>query len=499
MNSACARRWLVLALVPIVMGVAGTSSLAWEDSPAELPRYRLRVGQELTYRGSNDFAYERGSLAYAFLDRAWVTRHNPDGSWRVVLCYQNQMTQQSKPKLNSLKSIVGWVATKAQEAAKAAPGTPADEEPGDRRLAYVDLHPDGRVILNESITASFNPVAPETIFPPLPASADQARQGWHDDNPGTMEARNDYQLAPEEAGNVVILATHRNMFDKIYLSSAKSRFTFDPKQGIVTGVANENNQGYGFVGKGTGGLSLTGTVDHDAAWVATMARESEVFFTASLAYQDALKQANRATADVASVLAAAETGLKEAQARLTLPMFAGALDAQIKQHAASASYYIKEAKTRDEAVGQPAAEWELKDLAGQTHTLAGYRGQVVVLDFWYRGCGWCIRAMPQMKQLADDFHGQPVAILGMNKDANLKDAQFVADAMGLNYPTLVQAESVPEKYKVRGFPTLVIVDPRGKIAEVHVGYSPTLREEVGGTIRRLLREQPGIASSPKAN
>ena len=38
------------------------------------------------------------------------------------------------------------------------------------------------------------------------------------------------------------------------------------------------------------------------------------------------------------------------------------------------------------------------------------RGKVVVLDFWYRGCGWCIRAMPQMKQLADDFSETPDAV-----------------------------------------------------------------------------------------
>jgi hypothetical protein len=90
-----------------------------------------------------------------------------------------------------------------------------------------------------------------------------------------------------------------------------------------------------------------------------------------------------------------------------------------------------------------------------------------------------------MKELADDFKGQPVAVLGMNTDRDEKDAKFVVDEMGLNYPVL-KAEGVPEKYHVRGFPTLVIVDQEGKVADIHVGYSATLRDEVSKTVKELL-------------
>jgi thiol-disulfide isomerase/thioredoxin len=150
-----------------------------------------------------------------------------------------------------------------------------------------------------------------------------------------------------------------------------------------------------------------------------------------------------------------------------------------------ASYYMKQAEDRAAVVGKPAAEWEAKDLQGKSHALNDFHGKVVLLDFWYRGCGWCMRAMPQIIQLADEFKDQPVAILGMNTDQNEKDAQFVVDAMKLNYPVL-KAHGIPEKYKVQGFPTLVIIDPNGKVADLHVGYSPTLREDVGAIVKSLL-------------
>jgi peroxiredoxin len=93
--------------------------------------------------------------------------------------------------------------------------------------------------------------------------------------------------------------------------------------------------------------------------------------------------------------------------------------------------------------------------------------------------------MPQIKQLAEDFKQKPVAVLGMNTDREPKDAQFVIDAMGLNYATL-KATGLPEKYKVQGFPTLIVIDQAGVIRHVHVGFSPTLRQDVGKLIESLL-------------
>jgi hypothetical protein len=90
-----------------------------------------------------------------------------------------------------------------------------------------------------------------------------------------------------------------------------------------------------------------------------------------------------------------------------------------------------------------------------------------------------------MNQLADDFAGRPVAVLGMNTDRDVTDARFVVEQMALRYPTL-KAEGLPEKFGVQGFPTLVVIDQQGVVHDFHVGYSPTLREDVGRQIRELL-------------
>ena len=78
-----------------------------------------------------------------------------------------------------------------------------------------------------------------------------------------------------------------------------------------------------------------------------------------------------------------------------------------------------------------------------------------------------------------------MVVLGMNVDEKEEDARFVADIMGLKYETLL-ARSLPEKYDIRGFPTVILIGPDGIVQDVHVGYSPTLGADLAKTIEALL-------------
>jgi hypothetical protein len=96
--------------------------------------------------------------------------------------------------------------------------------------------------------------------------------------------------------------------------------------------------------------------------------------------------------------------------------------------------------------------------------------------------------MPQMIELARAFQGRPVVILGVNTDPNEEDARFVVDAMKLNYPTL-KGEGIAEKYEARAFPMLIVIDQEGKFADIHIGFSPTLGEELSKTVKELLAKK----------
>lgn len=181
----------------------------------------------------------------------------------------------------------------------------------------------------------------------------------------------------------------------------------------------------------------------------------------------------------------AEHALHTAAAKVTLPIVKEQFQQQLADHKTVAAIVSRHARDRVDIIGQPSPIWSASDLSGRRHSLKDYRGKVVVLDFWHRRCGWCMRTMPQVKQLSEHFLGRPVVVLGMNTDSDPKDAQFVVGKLKLPYP-IVRAEALPAKYMIPGFPTLMIIDQKGVIRDMYVGYSPTLGKDASKVVESLL-------------
>jgi peroxiredoxin len=451
---------LTLRLLGILAALTATVTTFAGDGEA-LPRYQFRPGQEITFRSSSAFKYGEGKTAGEHGSQSdwtvWVLRANSDGSFRLILRDKNVFAQTVQGKKM--------------------------DQPARTSIVYADVFPDGKILMNKSIQYSGHP---EALFPMLPRDAAQAKAGWEfvqDDDKTTFKPL-------VAAGGFVFESVKDSPMNKIYLSSNKSKLTFDSTKGFVTKAESENTQGYGFNGKGTGTTELVSVKMLEPAAIKAIADATDKYFAAVAAYDDKTEAAEKSSSpeQAKALLARAVEGLKAAAPEMKNEQLKADLEDKIKQHQRMEKYYLGGAERRAKVLGKPAADFETTDVNGKKVKLSDLRGQVVVLDFWYRGCGWCIKAMPQMNQLADDFAGKPVAIFGMNTDRKEEDAKFVIEKMALKYPTL-KGEGMPEKFGVQGFPTLIVIDQRGRVHDIHVGYTPTLREDLGKQIRDLLNNK----------
>jgi RNA polymerase sigma factor (sigma-70 family) len=419
--------------------------------PLKLPRYRLEPGQELAYTGDVSIGSGRARFRQHQDWRLWVVGANKEGGWRVVIRRRDVIPEGVHGNPERRKKVY---------------------------FARCDLFPDGRVVMAKSFGV---PLLTRSLLPLLPPGTAEAVRGWSVEEQGLAAYR--YRLLPPPAqGRCAVEAVPEPVLGVTGAQLTKGTLTFDTQRGLP-----EKAQWEGKDERAT--LQLGEVKMHDQAWRQEFAADVERYFAAQDVYYRVLARPGTAPAEVKATLDKAEADLNAARRSLTRPEFQEQIDALLAEHGQQAKAAAEEAERRAAVIGQPAADWSTTDLDGKAHALKDYRGKVVILDFWYKDCFWCLRAMPQVKEVAAHFKDRPVVVLGMNTHDKDEDARPVMEKMGLNYATL-KAAGLAEKYKVQGFPTLIIIDPEGVVRDVHVGYSPALKEEVVKSVERLLKAKP---------
>lgn len=146
--------------------------------------------------------------------------------------------------------------------------------------------------------------------------------------------------------------------------------------------------------------------------------------------------------------------------------------------------------------GKIAPGFTLSDLNGNKVSLSSYKGRPLVVDFWATWCGPCKVEIPWFEKLHDQYAGQGLEIIGVSADDLDKDdpaklftekrdiADFVAK-MHMNYPILIDAESIENSYGgLDALPTTFFIDRNGKIVASTVGLAP--RDEIEADIKKAI-------------
>lgn len=139
--------------------------------------------------------------------------------------------------------------------------------------------------------------------------------------------------------------------------------------------------------------------------------------------------------------------------------------------------------------GAPAPTFTLASRAGQDVSLAQYKGQVVMLNFWASWCGPCRQEMPLLESIYHKYNKMGFTMIGVNVEPDSNAANEWLKATPVSFPILYDRDSkVSKLYDVSGMPSTVIIDRTGKVRVLHRGYKPGDENEYLDSIRTLIRE-----------
>lgn len=144
----------------------------------------------------------------------------------------------------------------------------------------------------------------------------------------------------------------------------------------------------------------------------------------------------------------------------------------------------------EQLMGKKAPDFKLPLLSGGEVELSKLEGKnIVLLDFWATWCGPCRQVMPALVEVEQEYKSKGVRYLAVNlrEDPDKIKSYLTSAKLNIEVP-LDKNGKVGELYRVKGIPTMAIVDKKGVVRDVHVGASANIKEELKKAIDKILAE-----------
>jgi len=106
----------------------------------------------------------------------------------------------------------------------------------------------------------------------------------------------------------------------------------------------------------------------------------------------------------------------------------------------------------------------LQDLEGREHRLSDYVGEKpLLLVFWSTGCPACVSEIPKLNHIYIN-RSKDLTLLSVDVLEPKRTVDRLVKARGVKYPVLLDPHGLTARdYRIRGVPTIVVIDLKGSM------------------------------------
>jgi thiol-disulfide isomerase/thioredoxin len=141
------------------------------------------------------------------------------------------------------------------------------------------------------------------------------------------------------------------------------------------------------------------------------------------------------------------------------------------------------------ALGRPA-DLTGHDLAGRQVRIADDVGRVRVVDFWATWCEPCREQLPVLERLHCELGPRGLSVYGVATDEERRDVEAFLVHTPVSFPVLLDpaGEALARPLAIDRLPTTLLVDRKGIVREVHLGYESADAAWLEARVVELLAE-----------
>ncbi len=139
---------------------------------------------------------------------------------------------------------------------------------------------------------------------------------------------------------------------------------------------------------------------------------------------------------------------------------------------------------------QQVRNFTYRDLQNTSRSFNELKGEkLTLIDFWTTRCKPCRKAIPYLNKISEQYKNKGVNVIGINCDGprSISKVSPLSKSLNIQYPILLDINNeLLNDLNLSAYPTLIIVNPKGKIVWIHEGFVTGDEEVILSEIEKRL-------------
>jgi peroxiredoxin len=139
-------------------------------------------------------------------------------------------------------------------------------------------------------------------------------------------------------------------------------------------------------------------------------------------------------------------------------------------------------------VNSPANDFTGNSLNGKGKvSVKGSAGKVLIVDFWATWCEPCKKSFPKLQELFVKYKASGMDMIAVSEDDENTGIADFGNTFGAKFPLVWDdGKAIAAKWKPSSMPSTFIVDKKGVVRFVHLGYHDGEEAEIEKEVKSLL-------------
>lgn len=140
-------------------------------------------------------------------------------------------------------------------------------------------------------------------------------------------------------------------------------------------------------------------------------------------------------------------------------------------------------------VGDDVPEFVVEMFDGQKINIKDLKGKIVLINFWATWCPPCQEELKRVqKEILDRFKGKDFVFLAISREESKEQVKKFRERNGYTFPMGLDPErKIYSKFATATIPRNFIIDKKGKIVEIEVGYTKEAFAKMIEKLEKLLK------------